>query len=173
MNGIRSLTLAVLLLAGQSCLALDAPNVVSINERLITAGQPTRESLAELGAEGFQAVIYLAPSDVVDAIADEADVLRGQDIEFVHVPIVFGAPTTEEVDQVAQALNRLADKKVLVHCQVNMRASTVTFLYRAGYLGEDPAKAYESVTRVWVPEGAWKQLVIDVLATRGVAFDPF
>jgi hypothetical protein len=49
----------------------------------------------------------------------------------------------------------------------------VTFLYRAAYLGVDPAKAYESVTRVWVPEGPWKQLVIDVLATRGIAFDPF
>lgn len=60
-----------------------------------------------------------------------------------------------------------------MHCQVNMRASTVTFLYRAGWRGEDPATAYESVTRVWVPEGAWKELVIDALAARGVAFDPF
>jgi len=153
--------------------AVDAPNVVPINAHLVTSGQPTRESLMQLGAEGFQAVIYLAPSSVEDAIADEGEILRGQGIEFIHLPIVFRTPHIAEIDQVAAALDRLADKKVLVHCQINMRASTVTFLYRAGYRGENPATAFESVTQVWVPEGAWKQLVIDVLAARGVDFDPF
>ncbi|MBN8427644.1 MAG: protein tyrosine phosphatase family protein [Xanthomonadales bacterium] len=161
------------LMTAQTCEALDAPNVVPINDHLVTSGQPSRELLALLGSEGFQAVVYLAPSDVEDAIADEADILRRQGIEFVHVPIVFRAPQVAEIDQVAAALDRLAGKKVLVHCQINMRASTVTFLYRAGYRGENPATAFESVTRVWVPDGAWKQLVIDVLAARGVDFDPF
>ncbi len=170
---LRFLLSLMCLMAAQMCEALDAPNVVPINDQLVTSGQPTRESLAQLGSEGFQAVIYLAPGDVEDAIADEADILRGQGIEFVHVPIVFRTPKVAEIDQVVAALDRLADKKVLVHCQINMRASTVTFLYRAGYRGEDPAKAFESVTQVWVPEGAWKQLVIDVLAARGVHFDPF
>ena len=169
----RSLLLFLLCVGLPICDAVEAPNVVPIDDHLVTSGQPTRESLAQLGAEGFQAVVYLAPSSVEDAIADEADILRGQGIEFVHVPIVFRAPNAAEIDQVAAALDRLAGKKVLVHCQINMRASTVTFLCRAGYRGEDPAKAFESVTQVWVPEGAWKQMVIEVLAARGVDFDPF
>lgn len=116
----------------------------------MTSGQPTRESLAALKSEGFDAVIYLAPSDVVDAIADEGEILQAQGIEFVHVPIRFRAPAPADVEQVARVLDRLDGRKVLVHCQVNMRASSVVFLYRAAYRGVDPAKAYESVTRVWV-----------------------
>jgi protein tyrosine phosphatase (PTP) superfamily phosphohydrolase (DUF442 family) len=173
MTRIRIALFAASLGAASSCMALDAPNVVAIDDTLVTSGQPTRESLAALKSEGFAAVIYLAPNDVIDAIANEGEILQAQAIEFVHVPIVFKTPTPAEVEQVAKALDRLAGRKVLVHCQVNMRASAVTFLYRAAYLGVDPAKAYESVTRVWVPEGPWKQLVIDVLATRGIAFDPF
>ncbi|MBK8068545.1 MAG: protein tyrosine phosphatase family protein [Rhodanobacteraceae bacterium] len=167
------IVLIAALAAGAPAVALDAPNIVPISESLVTSGQPTRESLAALKSEGFEAVIYLAPDSVPDAIADEAEILQAQGVEFVHIPIVFKTPALAEVDQVAQTLERLDGRKVLVHCQVNMRASTVTFLYRAGWRGEDPATAYESVTRVWVPEGAWKELVIDALAARGVAFDPF
>jgi protein tyrosine phosphatase (PTP) superfamily phosphohydrolase (DUF442 family) len=173
MKWLRTLLPVVSLGVATACPALDAPNVVPIDDHLVTSGQPTRESLAALKSEGFEAVIYLAPGDVVDAIADEGEILRAQGIEFVHVPMVFKAPAQAEVEQVARALDRLAGRKVLVHCQMNMRASTVTFLYRAAYRGVDPAKAYESVTRIWVPEGSWKQLVIDILAARGIAFDPF
>jgi protein tyrosine phosphatase (PTP) superfamily phosphohydrolase (DUF442 family) len=149
MKWLRTLLPVVSLGVATACPALDAPNVVPIDDHLVTSGQPTRESLAALKSEGFEAVIYLAPGDVVDAIADEGEILRAQGIEFVHVPMVFKAPAQAEVEQVARALDR------------------------AAYRGVDPAKAYESVTRIWVPEGSWKQLVIDILAARGIAFDPF
>lgn len=35
------------------------PNLVEITPRLITSGQPSAEALAGLGAQGFEAVIYL------------------------------------------------------------------------------------------------------------------
>lgn len=152
---------------------LAAPNVVPINERLVTSGQPTAEGLANLGKLGFQAVIYLAPSSVSDAVKEEPDLLRAQGIEFVHIPIPFGAPTEAHYEELSSALMRLQGRKVLVHCQVNMRASTLVFLHRVIRNKEDPALAWEAVIRVWSPGGAWKRLVIAQLSKHRVAFQPF
>ena len=127
---------------------LDAPNVVVIGPRLTTSGQPGAEALAGLRQLGFEAVVYLAPSTVPDAVEEEPAILARQGIEFVHVPIPFGTPTQAHFETVSEALQRLRGKNVLVHCQVNMRASTLVFLYRVTRLGEDPSTAWQDVTRV-------------------------
>jgi protein tyrosine phosphatase (PTP) superfamily phosphohydrolase (DUF442 family) len=150
-----------------------APNVVPISPMLLTSGQPTEPALRALGRQGFQAVIYLAPSSVPDAIRHEPSLLAEQGIEFVHIPIPFGAPSEAHFEAVSAALNRLQGRKLLVHCQVNMRASTMVFLHRVIRNREDPAVAWEAVIRVWLPEGAWKKLVTNLLAGHGIGFDPF
>lgn len=129
------------LLAHSAVLAVNAPNVVAIDSKLVTAGQPSAEALSGLKAEGFDAVIYLAPSSVDDAVKDEPAILARQGIEFVHIAIPFGAPTEAHFEAVAAALTRLKDKKVLVRCQVNMRASTMVFLYRVVQRMESPSSA--------------------------------
>ena len=73
----------------------------------------------------------------------------------------------------AGVLRGLAGRKVLVHCQINMRASSMVFLYRAVVLKEDPQVAYDSVIRTWVPEGPWKRLIQDQLRMHKIAFEPF
>jgi len=171
----RLLIAAASLLAPAAARAssLEAPNVVAIGPRLTTSGQPGAQALSRLRELGYEAVVYLAPATVPDAVREEPAILAQQGIEFVHVPIPFGAPSLEHFDAVNEALQRLRERKVLVHCQVNMRASTMVFLHRVVQLREDPASAWEDVTRVWVPHGAWKRLVTDVLARHGVRFAPF
>lgn len=153
--------------------ALDAPNVVPIDPTLVTSGQPSRSALASLGQQGFQAVIYLAPSSVTDAVADEPEILRQQGIEFVHIPIPFDRPQERHVRAVSDALQRLKGRKVLVHCQVNLRASSMVFLYRTLTAGQDASKAYESVSAVWSPQGPWRSLIRDQLHRHGIDFDPY
>ena len=53
----------------------------------------------------------------------------------------------------------VSDRKVLVHCQINMRASSLVFLHRTIALKEDPRVAYEAVTAVWSPRGPWRALI--------------
>jgi len=164
---------SILLGAAAQPVGLKAPNVVVIGPGLTTSGQPGAEALAGLRQLGFEAVIYLAPSTVADAVKEEPEILARQGIEFVHVPIPFGTPTEAHFDAVSEALQRLQGRNVLVHCQVNMRASTLVFLHRVTRLREDPARAWQDVTRVWVPQGSWQRLVTDVLARHGVNFAPF
>lgn len=153
--------------------ALDAPNVVVISSHLVTSGQPKGEALAGLRANGFEAVIYLAPPTVMDAVRDEALIVARQGLTFVNIPIAFDNPTEADFEAFAAILKGLGKRKVLVHCQVNMRASSMTFLYRAIVLKEDPQRAYEAVSRVWVPTGPWRRLIETELRLHQVAFDPF
>lgn len=153
--------------------AIRAPNVVAISPGIVTSGQPTAEALARLSEQGFTAVIYLAPPTVEDAIPNEREIVLRQGLEFVNIPIPFGKPTQADFEQFVAAMNRLKGGKVLVHCQVNMRASTMTFLYRTTVLHEAPEQAYEAVARVWSPKGPWKQLIVTQLGKARIAFDPY
>jgi hypothetical protein len=60
---------------------------------------------------------------------------------------------------------------VLVHCQMNMRASALTFLYRTIYAKEDPAKAWGDVKPLWTPTAQWADFISARLRARGIAFD--
>lgn len=110
----------------------------------------------------------LAPGNARDAVADEAQLLEAQGVEYVHVPIPWQAPEAKHLEEAAAALDRLKGKKVLVHCQMNMRASTVTFLYRALYAKEDAATAWADVKKVWTPKDAWATFVDEQLRAGGI-----
>ena len=172
---MRGTILAVLLGAAAlnvQAATLDAPNVVQVSPRLVTSGQPSAGTLADLKAQGFEAVIYLAPPTVHDAVRDEPEIVRRQGLVFINIPIRFDNPTTADFDAFASALSGLRERKVLVHCQINLRASTMVFLYRAIVLKEDPRLAYELVEKVWSPTVAWRRLMDELLAKHGIDFHP-
>ena len=149
-----------------------APNVVVISPRLVTSGQPPAPALAKLGSRGFGAVIYLAPPTVHDAVPDERRIVERQGLKFVNVPIDFNNPTEEDFEAFVSAMAALATQKVLVHCQVNLRASAMVFLHRVIVGKESPESAYEAVTRIWSPDGAWKRFIVSMLRKHGIAFEP-
>jgi protein tyrosine phosphatase (PTP) superfamily phosphohydrolase (DUF442 family) len=156
--------------------ALDAPNVVTISPLLVTAGQPTVAALERLGAMGFSAVIYLAPPTVPDAVADEPQIVRRQGLVFVNIPVAWNDPRAEDLDAfiatlAAQRAARPAGR-VLVHCQVNLRASSFTFLQRVIAGGEPPEAAWDAVARVWQPNGTWRRFIVAQLRRHGIGYEP-
>ena len=106
-----------------------------------------------------------------DAVRDEHLIVARQGLVFINIPIRFDGPTDDDFETFAAALKGLGDRKVLVHCQVNMRASSMVFLYRAIVLKEDPKRAYGMVERVWVPEGPWRRLIEEELRKHHVDFE--
>jgi protein tyrosine phosphatase (PTP) superfamily phosphohydrolase (DUF442 family) len=166
-------SLLLLLASAVQAQPLEAPNVVVIGPQRVTSGQPTPAALRELGRLGFQAVIYLAPFSMPDAVKDEPEILQRQGIQFIHIPIPFGKPEETHARAVSEALTSLAGKKVLVHCQVNMRASSMVFLHRVLAEREEPAQAYAAVSAVWSPQGPWLALLRDQLKKAGIGFEPY
>ena len=77
----RILALVLALVAGTFGVAaqeLRAPNIVAISDKLVTSGQPGADALGRLAAQGYGAVIDLAPPGMPDAVAGEAEMGRVQ-----------------------------------------------------------------------------------------------
>ncbi len=150
---------------------LVAPNVVEISPRLVTSGQPSAEALAGLKAQDFDAVIYLAPPTVADAVRDEQLIVTRQGLTFINIPIRFDNPTEADYETFAAVLGGLGKRRVLVHCQINLRASSMVFLYRTIALKDDPRAAYATLAGVWSPDGPWRRLIESQLQKHNIAFE--
>lgn len=171
---IRCCAVGTMLLGAPVLAQPAAPaNFVEASARIATSGQPSPAWLEGLKARGFDAVVYLAPPTVSDAVRDEPLIVARQGLVFVNLPIAFDHPTSVDYETFAGIMRGLSGHRVLVHCQINLRASSMVFLYRAIARREDPQRAYEAVTSVWVPEGAWKSFIVGELKRNGIAFDPF
>lgn len=174
----RFLTLVAAVAAGPARSADDKapappPNLVAVSDKLVTSGQPSAEWLAQLKRNGFDAVVYLAPPTVGDAVRDEALIVGRQELVFVNLPIDFSAPAERDYEAFAGILRALADRRVLVHCQINLRASSFVFLYRAIALKEGPETAYDAVAKVWKPDGVWRRFIVAQLRRHGIGFEPY
>jgi protein tyrosine phosphatase (PTP) superfamily phosphohydrolase (DUF442 family) len=178
---MRCIRRAALLIPLAAALALQAaeparfqaPNLVEISPTLLTAGQPNAAALTTLAAHGFAADIYLAPLTVHDAVRDEPEIVRAQGLAFIHIPIAFNEPDEADFARFTEALAAFRGRKVLVHCQVNMRASSMVFLHRVIVDHEAPETAYEAVTKVWSPNGTWRRFIVAMLRRHQIAFDPY
>jgi hypothetical protein len=54
---------------------------------------------------------------------------------------------------------------------MNMRASAVTFLYRAIHAKEDPATAWGDVKPLWTPTNQWAAFIDAQLRAHGIDFE--
>ena len=149
------------------------PNRVDVSPQLATSGQPTRAFLETLKEQGYEAVVYLAPPTVGDALADEHKIVGKQGLVFVNIPIAWEKPTAADFDAFTRVMKALDNRKVWVHCQMNLRASSMVFLHRVITLKEPPGPAWESVQKAWVPNATWKAYILATLRANGVTFEPF
>jgi protein tyrosine phosphatase (PTP) superfamily phosphohydrolase (DUF442 family) len=148
-------------------------NLVKISDRLHTSGQPSEAQLKGLAAGGYGLVVNLAPPTTAGSVPDEGLLVAGNGIAYVSIPVDWDRPRYEDFVFFSEVLKRAGERRVLVHCQMNFRASTFTFLYRVIYEHADPALAYDEVTAVWAPHEQWKTFAREALARHGIAFDPY
>lgn len=147
-------------------------NLVEITERLHTAGQPTPQQLDALASRGYRLVINLAPAEAAGAVADEGARLARAGIGYINIPVSQDHPDVGEFELFSAVLGSATDRKVLVHCLSNKRASLFTFLYRTVYAGIDPNDAWENVIAIWQPDKPWLELTQLVLQQHAIDFTP-
>ncbi len=100
-------------------------------------------------------VINLAPRTTQGAIATEGKLVAENGVAYVNIPVDWRNPTYADFALFSGVLNQSDDRQVLVHCQVNKRASMFTFLYQVVHAQVPVDEAFEFVTQVWVPEDQW------------------
>lgn len=122
---------------------------VKINDRLSTSGQPAEDQLKSMAADGFQAVINLAPHDSRNALKDEAGVVRSAGMAYHYIPVDWEHPQDSDFDAFAKILNQIADQKVLIHCAANYRVTAFYSLYAMQALNWSETQADELMAHFW------------------------
>ena len=138
---------------------------------LSSSGQPDAKQLKALSEAGFRRVIYIAFTDNMTAIEAEDRVVKSLGMDYVNIPVDFDRPTLEDFEDFAAVLNRDKNIRTLLHCQINLRASTFSFLYRVIYGGVPMADAKSDLDEIWQPDTVWYQFVVDVLNQHGISHE--
>jgi protein tyrosine phosphatase (PTP) superfamily phosphohydrolase (DUF442 family) len=151
---IRIATLIGMLSCGSFISANELSDISNYREyspNFASSGQPTKEQLELLRDEGFERIVYIAFSNSGKAFADEDVVVKELGMDYVHVPVIWDQPTAADFYAFAGSMQRDADRKTLLHCQVNYRASAFSFLYRVIYRDVPVAEAKADMNTVWQP----------------------
>jgi protein tyrosine phosphatase (PTP) superfamily phosphohydrolase (DUF442 family) len=134
-----------------------------------SSGQPSAEQLRALSEAGFKRVIYLAFTDNKTAIESEDRVVKSLGMDYLHIPVDFERPTIEDFEDFAAVLNRDKSIRTLLHCQINLRASAFSFLYRVIYDGVPVSVAKSDLDAIWQPDRVWYQFVVEVMEAHGLS----
>lgn len=159
-------------LLGQSISAEPLDDIVNYraySATLSSSGQPDTEQLERARESGFERVVYLAFSDHGSSLENEDRIVKKLGMSYIQIPVVWEAPSSSDFYAFAGALQREPDKKTLVHCQINFRASTFSFLYRVLYEGVSVEDAKDDLDTVWIPNSTWRGLIFDVLEENDVS----
>lgn len=172
MNTINRILAAMLVLGAVITTAVAAElseisNFREYSPGFASSGQPTGEQLELLKSEGFERIIYIAFSDSGNAFANEDVIVKKLGMEYVHIPVIWESPTVADFYAFADVMQRYPDKKSLLHCQVNYRASAFSFLYRVLYQDVPVAVAKADMNTVWQPEETWRLLIFFILEENG------
>ncbi|HRF48876.1 MAG TPA: protein tyrosine phosphatase family protein [Anaerolineales bacterium] len=124
-------------------------NVITVNDAVLTGGQPTAEQLEAVAAEGYTAVINLAPYDPTRSLADEAGLARSLGLAYDHIPVDWADPTDADFAAFEQIMLRRAGAKILIHCMANFRATAFYSLFAQKHLGWSQAQAEALRDVIW------------------------
>jgi protein tyrosine phosphatase (PTP) superfamily phosphohydrolase (DUF442 family) len=86
---------------------------------------------------------------------------------YVHIPVVWESPTLDDLARFFDEMERCREKKVFVHCAMNMRVSCFVLLYRVLRLGVPLEDAVQMVRLIWEPNSVWQAFVDHALAHYG------
>jgi protein tyrosine phosphatase (PTP) superfamily phosphohydrolase (DUF442 family) len=149
----------------------DISNYRDYTETFSSSGQPTAKQLELLQSEGFERIIYLAFTTSETAIAKEDEIVKNLGMEYIHVPVVWEQPTASDFYTFVALMQREPEKKTLLHCQVNFRASSFSFLYRVLYQDVPMDDAKADLDTVWAPNDTWKDFIFSILQENGQSPD--
>lgn len=130
----------------------ESTNFRRIDAELTTSGVVGAERLGGLAAEGYELVIDLLPHDSPYAVAGEPDIVRGQGVEYVSIPVDFEAPTREDLEAFFTAMDTSAGRRRHVHCAANARVSAFFSLYQLRNGQWSVEQGDELIRGIWDPK---------------------
>ncbi|MCF6263523.1 MAG: protein tyrosine phosphatase family protein [Xanthomonadales bacterium] len=133
-----------------------------------SSGQPNKQQLSLLSENKFKRIIYLAFSDQSTSLAKEDRIVKSLNMDFVHIPVDFEKPTLNDFNMFAAVMKTNPGAKTLLHCQINLRASTFSFLYRVIHKQVPMKTAKDDLDKIWEPNPVWFKFIKTVLDSHGL-----
>jgi protein tyrosine phosphatase (PTP) superfamily phosphohydrolase (DUF442 family) len=137
-------------------------NHVQVFPDLATSGVIPGACFSGLSEQGYQLVINLLPKESEHAVKDEPEQLARLGIEYVYIPVDFAAPSQQDFDAFAAAMDAGAEQKVWVHCAANYRVSAFVSLYNQMRRDWSREEADALVAKLWQPNEIWSRFMASV-----------
>jgi uncharacterized protein (TIGR01244 family) len=142
----------------------DIYNFLKVDERTFTGGQPTEDQLQSAAETGNQVVINLAPYHPGESLPNEAETVQSLGMEYHGIPVDWENPTRQDFDLFESAMQQVGQKKVLVHCAANFRATVFYSLYAQRHLGWSQVQGEKFRSLIWQGSDypAWNRLILEI-----------
>ncbi len=137
-----------------------------ISSNILTSGQPTAEQLNRMQEFGVKAVINLALPNSDFAIADEASIVTNQGIIYIQIPIDFSNPKKDDFELFSVILDFLNNKKILIHCALNMRVSVFVNLYQVLNKNLSMFEAQKNIFSIWQTDTIWQSFIDEIIGNK-------
>ena len=137
----------------------DSFNFRRVSDTVTTSGLVGANELAGLKGTGYDLLVNLLPDDSEYAVEGEAAIVGNQGIDYVHIPVDFDAPTPEQFDEFAEAMDAHAGQTIHVHCAANYRVSAFYGLYAVRTGAWTVEEADQHLLILWTPDEVWEAFI--------------
>src|SRR5262249_38795920 len=136
----------------------------SVTATLGTAGQPTAEQFDAVKEAGYEVVINLAMGNTPRDLPNEPGIVAAHGIDYAHIPVVFDAPTDNDLSQFFEAMEANQHSKCFVHCCATAGVSPFGMCYRGLRQGVPVEEADPPMRHIGEPNPTWQPFIEKPLA---------
>ena len=122
-------------------------NFIRMNKEFCTGAQPRLEHLEMLKKEGIKAIINLRQPSEHRAVEEEARA-KELGLRYFNIPVAFGSPKDEQVDEFLRITDEVANQPAFVHCAAGIRVGAFWMIRRVlrdGFTIEAAEKEAEQI----------------------------
>ena len=122
-------------------------NFLRVNKDFCTGGQPRLEHLQQLKAEGVKAIINLRQPSEHRAAEEEAKA-KELGLRYFNIPVAFGDPKDEQVDEFLKITDDPENRPAFIHCAGAIRVGAFWMIRRVlrdGWKIEDAEAEAEKI----------------------------
>lgn len=133
-----------------------------VHENLVTSGQPSSDELELIAKAGFKVVINLALTDASNVLVGEDRRVLELGMDYINLPLLFDRPSYTQALLILGLLKSLHHQKVWLHCALNMRVSSLMYIYRVHHLMMDEIDAKGFLEKIWTPNAEWSEIILQL-----------
>jgi uncharacterized protein (TIGR01244 family) len=122
-------------------------NFVRVNSDYCTGAQPRLEHLEQLKKDGVKAIINLRQPSEHRAAEEEAKA-KELGLRYFNIPVVYGDPKDEQVDEFLKITDDVNNRPAFIHCAAGIRVGAFWMIRRVlrdGFTVEAAEKEAEEI----------------------------